>query len=386
MTSGSGEPRTVADRFLVLESWRGICAMAVVLFHFGGLSHIYEFPLIRNGDLGVKFFFVLSGFVMMHAYGGRLTGAVGVRQFIIRRIGRLYPLHLATLLAMVLLELVKLGLAAGLGIQSGEPPFEGTNSLPALVANVALLNGLGLFEEPTWNGPSWTISTEIATYLIFLFVCLLGGWWTKVVSLALIPLAFAGVVFIDAGVAGGKGIFICVFGFFLGVQVYILYRILRDHGVVLSASLEWIALLGIFAVFWAMPQVGTILSSLVFGFAILVFAFQRGPVSRVLLSPAPLFLGVISYSVYLVHFPILTALNGAFRALQSILGLNFYGLDYLGRARLVGLGPWSMDLLLVVYLALVVATSVLTYRWVEEPGRRYFNRLSERGEQAPTAA
>src|SRR5262249_55412493 len=96
------------QRFRVLDSWRGICALLVALFHFMFPSHVAQSPLIHNGWLLVDFFFVLSGFVIAHAYADKLTGWAATVPFMIRRFGRVYPLHFATLMFFVAFELCKI--------------------------------------------------------------------------------------------------------------------------------------------------------------------------------------------------------------------------------------------------------------------------------------
>ena len=55
-------------RFAALDSWRGIAALLVALLHFRFLGHFYSLDFVRNSWLFVDFFFVLSGFVITHAY------------------------------------------------------------------------------------------------------------------------------------------------------------------------------------------------------------------------------------------------------------------------------------------------------------------------------
>ena len=74
-----------------LDFLRGVAAIAVVGFHF---SSRLDLPsLFYHGYLGVDFFFVLSGFVIAHAYGARLaSGAMTLRAFVVLRVVRLLPL------------------------------------------------------------------------------------------------------------------------------------------------------------------------------------------------------------------------------------------------------------------------------------------------------
>ena len=99
----NGHP--AASRFRALDGWRGICALLVAAHHVEVHGWLYWQPLIRNAWLFVDFFFVLSGFVIAHAYGERLGKTHEIGVFVARRLGRLWPLHVAVLLALIALEL-----------------------------------------------------------------------------------------------------------------------------------------------------------------------------------------------------------------------------------------------------------------------------------------
>jgi len=93
--------------FRVLDSWRGIAALLVAIFHLNVYSAIYPLDFIRNAYLFVDFFFVLSGFVITHSYAGRLGTLEDLGSFAVKRLGRLWPLHVVVLLAFVAVESAK---------------------------------------------------------------------------------------------------------------------------------------------------------------------------------------------------------------------------------------------------------------------------------------
>lgn len=77
-------------KFLTLDGLRGVAAMAVVFVHSNPLS----LPALASGALAVDLFFVMSGFVIGHAYEGRMRSGLGVAEFMRLRWVRLYPLYL----------------------------------------------------------------------------------------------------------------------------------------------------------------------------------------------------------------------------------------------------------------------------------------------------
>ena len=82
------------SRFHVLDAWRGIAALLVALERLHAHGVFYSLPFVRNSYLFVDFFFVLSGFVIAHAYADKITDARSALTFALRRFGRLWPLHI----------------------------------------------------------------------------------------------------------------------------------------------------------------------------------------------------------------------------------------------------------------------------------------------------
>ncbi len=138
-----------------LTALRFLAAIAVVLHHVayvaGNLPFIALFGLF--GWLGVSFFFLLSGFVIMWSYNPQIPA----RTFILRRLTRIYPLHLLTLLV---------ALALCTWFHSAIGGYRGTPF--GTVANVLLVHDwvpLHPDIRQAWNGVSWSLSCELFFYL-----------------------------------------------------------------------------------------------------------------------------------------------------------------------------------------------------------------------------
>ncbi|HEY2708768.1 MAG TPA: acyltransferase [Caulobacteraceae bacterium] len=145
-----------------LTSLRFFAAMWVVLFHYWPhLATTAGTPgVVAKGYLGVELFFILSGFILCHVYLPAFEeGRYRYGDFIWARVARIYPLHLATLAGI--------GLMAGGALALGFQVDPNVLSLPALPANLAMVQAWGLAPVAGWNHPSWSISAEWFAYLTF---------------------------------------------------------------------------------------------------------------------------------------------------------------------------------------------------------------------------
>ncbi len=369
-------------RFPVLDGWRGLCALFVALFHFSASGSFYSNPFVRGSYLFVDFFFVLSGFVITHAYLGRLNSAPDAGIFLVRRLGRVWPLHAATLVAFIPLEIVK-----ALAIHGEAAAFTGRFAPSSILSNLFLIHSLGVESELTWNMPSWSISAEVFAYVTFALVCLLARR-TWLVTAATVALSAAGAFvvmgwsdqYIDTSF--DLGYFRCLYGFFAGHIVYRLFIAARGAGLARlpMAGLVEAACLVVVIVFVAAARGNALsfASPLLFGLVVWVFAFEGGSLSRLLTKGPFQWLGARSYSIYMVHALVIALYQKAAALMQKLLGLPmFVGLTVDGgETRLIFFGStWVMDGLALAYLATVSALSALTYRFVEMPGQASFNAV-----------
>ena len=91
----------------------------------------------------VDFFFVLSGFVITHADGERLTSISELGRFVVRRIGRLWPLHVAILVALIALEILRALAQSRMGSAGMRPAFSENHSVSSIITNLLLIQSLG---------------------------------------------------------------------------------------------------------------------------------------------------------------------------------------------------------------------------------------------------
>jgi peptidoglycan/LPS O-acetylase OafA/YrhL len=346
-------------------------------------SHLAEMSFIQNAYLFVDFFFVLSGFVIAARYQDALAArTVRFRDFLALRVGRLWPLQLFTLLLMLLV-------VRGILLQQFDwidfrtPPED--ISAKSFALNALMLQGMHTTGMLTWNHPSWSISAEFFTYLVFALAWLAmrkAAWVFAVAMLIAMPILLLLLKgHMDA--TYDWGVLRSVFGFAAGVLVFNAMRNARAQA--LSASLspgaatvaELAVTAGVVA-FVSLAGTGrlSIAAPLVFAIAVAAFSAQRGPLSQVLTTAPAQLLGKLSYSIYLLQFP-----------LQQVLMFSFIGLaanNWIERESLflfppgerfqLGATPYVGDMTNVIMLVVLIGAAALTYRWVEAPGREFVRR------------
>lgn len=296
-----------------LTSLRFFAALSIAIFHLQGIGfgRAYE-PLA----LGVSFFFVLSGFVLTYAYGGR--GDVKLRTFFVNRLARIWPAHLVT--AAVALALFHSGM------------IYSVDWYPYILTNLFMLHSWIPTSGHVFslNAVTWSISAEMAFYAAFplvlvtrrpflLFVCILSATMLGVGLPDYGPelgrsdtWAFSPQVLIQqspvirfvefaAGVVVGRA-WLSGWRLRLGMQWMTVAELLTMFAVLTFAltALPVRASLGVNGQalgLWYSQSGGFVWFCLL----VFVFAHQRGQVSKLLGHPVLVLLGKISFSFYLVH-------------------------------------------------------------------------------------
>ncbi|MBO9519296.1 MAG: acyltransferase [Porphyrobacter sp.] len=372
LTELTDTPRpTEGERFIALDSLRGLAAVMVVVFHMGAFGLIASLEVFRHAWLMVDFFFVLSGFVIAASYGDRLSGGFSRTRFMLLRLGRVVPLHAATVLLFLAFEV----LFVRLFLHQNHDVFY-------FWRGFLLLDG---FAEHTGNfyAPvSWSISVEVMLYLAAAVLFGLGrtGLAIAVAGATAALLAMAtGWNHTGFGILLQRG----VLGFSLGVLCFTLHR--RWNWRIDVAAITAIELASIAAIVWLLVEMPfgrftTIACYPLFAATVLVFARDRGWVSRWLQLGPLVWVGTLSYSIYMTHMLVLRPLN---RAMPTVL-------EAVGRPDLIGrpsdtfglltmeLGNTAETLVTVGIVALVLVMSNYSWRYVEEPARQWSRRQAKR--------
>ncbi len=361
-------------RYKALDSWRGICALFVVLYHAKGTGVLGESSVIGGAFLFVDFFFVLSGFVMAEAYSDRIADGRGFREFLVRRFGRVWPLHAALLLAFLGLELCKLALVRFTGTQLSNAPFTDAMAPEGFLPSLFLVHAMGVLPRLTWNGPSWSIGAEFWTYAVFgLVAWQLRG--RKVLASAIISTGAAVLLVRYSSrlmdVTFDLGFIRCLYGFFLGVVAHRICARWRASNAPFGTMIEIAgAALGFAYVAIAHDTRLAFLSPVVFALVIFVFAWSDGRLSRVLQTRPFVHLGLWSYSIYMTHLFLLGVVSMVSKLIEKGVATGNAG----GRWQAVLSAPGVSDAGMLVFAVLVVAISSVTYRMIELPCQNAVNR------------
>jgi peptidoglycan/LPS O-acetylase OafA/YrhL len=170
-----------------------------------------------------------------------------------------------------------------------------------------------------------------------------------------------------------------VYGFFLGALIYRLFDALRARKVSLPGWLEWLAPVLLAATVLFKHSQIPVVPPLLFGALVLIFAAQAGPLSRALKQRVLSYLGEISYSIYLVHYVLVLVAFGAASVLEAVLGVDALTERGPFNAAVINMpNAWVGDFAALAFLGLTIAVAGVTYHWVENPGRRWFNDLSKK--------
>ena len=288
-----------------LTGLRGIAAWFVVIYHMRLACETilppFALDIFAKGYLAVDLFFMLSGFVMWLNYGEKLRtgGLARAPAFWWKRVARIWPLHLAILAAMAAFALV---LVAS-GRDAANYPF---GELPL---HVLLLQNWGMTDALAWNHPAWSISTELAAYLLFPFIVVALRWETlhsaavcgaiAVLCGALFALfAASGYDWLGADIPR-LGLWRCLAEFAIGIALALLWQ--RWHGGRFAAALV-VALAAVLGTAWATGLPETAFAPAAFALLLLALALDEGPLARFFASRPLRALGDISYATYLAHY------------------------------------------------------------------------------------
>jgi peptidoglycan/LPS O-acetylase OafA/YrhL len=382
----------MTTRYLAnLTPLRGIAALLTVIFHVDIVLSFFQGKLLDQNYshlisrmyLMVDFFFVLSGFIMCHVYAKHFESSVSgqsFKRFTIARFARVYPLHLFSMF----LTTFFLFLLYQWGVQVS-PVLDTENSAYSVITNVLLLHSMNFHQWFTFTHASWSISVEWWMYMIFPFLVAPFMRLTQRGRILIVALCIAGYLMIGyvfvplitvpdsisffrtngtppfrLDVSYQFGFFRCLFGFVIGMMVYLAWKDNWAKKLFSSGYTVLILLAGLFTcMHFAVLDVFTVLF---FPFILLSNAYGNRRMNRLLGTKPLQKLGDWSFSIYLIHQPFL------YQAATLMQNPNKTGIAL---SKMSILTSWLLCIGFIVFLLIV---SYLSYRLIELPARNYINR------------
>jgi peptidoglycan/LPS O-acetylase OafA/YrhL len=340
-----------------LTSIRFFAALWVVLFHLRQILPLPVFlrPVIDRGYVGVSLFFMLSGFILTYNY---LPRDFSRADFWRARFARIWPMYMV-------------GLALGFPAFVHSVTHRGVPGISSALAALTLTQAWNPRTAVAWNAPGWSLSCEVFFYLLFPSTLALGVSifknhpWKSLTSVWLLSVA-APLLYLwisPEGVVSPEShatwLTVVRFNpairfpeFVLGVILGVVYlqgfRLPRPRVVVMAALLVLLTVLlagknlpyplfhnGFLAPLFALIILGLAADDCGLGF------------------PTLLLLGEASYSLYIIHSPVLSWLKALFDLMHVTLSGRTFG---------------------TIFLAVSVAASVCTYKLIELPAKSFLYR------------
>jgi peptidoglycan/LPS O-acetylase OafA/YrhL len=363
---------TVRPRLPALTSLRFFAAFHVVIFHFQAMQ-VFLGPswfqkLSSIGYVGVSFFFVLSGFILVYTYAGR---PMILRDFWRARFARIYPAYAFSLLVTAPFFFF--------AVLTMNIPFFAWAKAHLKVVSALVVSLLQAWVPPaalSWNAVAWSLSVEAFFYLLFpflllffvrrspaqLFLIAAASWLTSLVlSSAYVFLNPDHLSVLNSDVFGAFWLNAVKFHplarlpeFLLGMACGFLFlRSGKESKRALPLFLSGIAAFAVVVYFGAVIPYPILHTALLApAFAAIVYAFALRPKWGAILENRLLVLcGDASYSLYLLH--------------SMIIGMYFHNMT--GQLR------YQTPLGVLAFVILAVTISALVYRFIEEPARRKLN-------------
>ena len=292
-----------------LDGLRGIFSLMVVFHHIDQIyitDAVYNFFLFRQSHTFVDFFFVLSGYVITLNYE-KISSKRELSIFVKKRFARLFPLLAYTLIIFHFLKLVVSFFMPNLTYN----PTNFSSSYLSLLDTLLFLNSTFLLGSSTGiNYPSWSISSEMISYLFYAFTTLIFfNARNKIFLLTIASVFIFSIIkkefFFTGDFGFARGILCFLVGFFVHSASKINFRV--------SSYFEYIILILLLCILYAINVLDIFnyqelysLFSLIFipsffGASILILLKTDGFISYILCHKYLQFLGKISYSIYLNH-------------------------------------------------------------------------------------
>jgi peptidoglycan/LPS O-acetylase OafA/YrhL len=346
-------------KLIGLEIIRFICAISIMIYHypifwFVGANPVglikdqlpfykYLYWLYERGQIAVPYFWCISGFIFFWKYLPLVPDKVSGFQFFVLRFSRLYPLHFATLITVLLLQVIHTRV-------TGTYFTYVDNTLLNFVLHLMMMGNWTFPKNVSFNGPIWSVSIEVAVYVSFYFLC---RTIRRADLAALVIAAIAIPVYLNQ--EGSIQIISCIAFFYLGGSVCFAFLWIDKSNLriptfsVLAAGFAWLWLAG------GQPPVSGY-AYLILTSSCTVLAAVCLPLPRWRLCEIAGSAGNLTYSAYLLHFPLMLAIVTTGAAVDIEV-------------------PRLSRLFFIIFYAGVLLISVGCYRFFERPAQSGIRKI-----------
>ncbi|MEZ8107181.1 acyltransferase family protein [Vibrio cortegadensis] len=346
-------------RFDTLQYFRGIAALFVVFFHAGGVignktvfgREIFD-QIFSFGSSGVEFFFVLSGFIIHHVHRRDFNNYRNIKPFIIRRMIRVYPIYIFLALSVLFAKYLQSYISEG---------YQFVFDIKEIIFSLMLLpenkiNSIGTGSSIL--SVAWTLQYEVFFYLCFAISLIrkeLGV--VAIVLFLIVNLFFNYEAYYPAYFIFSDYIYLFIFGVATSVLSQREFLCKSNNALLLAlGSCGWIicAILD----FNATDGLYSNIRSLVYGFLSVIIILAGTNLERTRgcwNQKALLWVGNASYSLYLIHFPLIVILMKVF--------VIFFGNE---------MSNIYIILLLLISIIIILYVSVFIHKYIEKPMCKFF--------------
>lgn len=342
----------LANKLPGLEALRFVAAFAVLIWHYQHFSYLADIPvdLVRArlplygllrpfyeaGEYGVWVFWCISGFIFFWKYRDAIFDrSVSGWTFFVFRFSRLYPLHLATLIAVAILQSLYFRMHGYFFVYQN-------NDVRHFLLQLVMASKWGLEGGDSFNGPIWSISVEVLVYVVFFLML-------RFVTRS--PLLNVVIVVACLNLSGQ--IFSCLAFFYAGGLAAIARRAVAaaaSRGAIERAGWSVATLVPVsIAAFGLQSQLIAWLFLLPYT-PVLLFCLSGEIMLPARVQRMVEAAGNMTYSSYLLHFPI-----------QLLMALGF---AIAGRAL-----PFYDGAFFAVYVGATLLAAYFAYRWLEAPAQ-----------------
>jgi len=349
-----------------IDLLRGFAAFIILVFHFTHffgktrlvpVNEVYNAPLYNEfihtyGADAVQLFWAISGFVFMHVYAGR-QDIVSSKEFFINRMARLYPLHIITLIYVLVIQTISYN-------EFGYYNIYKINDVYHFLLNIFFASAWGFARGASFNNPIWSVSVEVLIYFAFFL-------FFKKISVNLVSVMMTFLTFVIAFLlfktlfSKNSMILLCGVYFFAGATAYscreLLSELSRKIFFTITALMFTMSSIFIYIVETSGKNIPRSLT-LILLFVTLILFFTA--IEDIIGKPAfrrVRWIGDITYSSYLWHTPLQ----------MTFLLMVSFGLININ----IIFEVWFF----ITYLGVVCLFSWFSFKYVEKPFQKIVKKV-----------